>query len=157
MTFSRSNGGMLRIGTEPLSTMHSYRQDGPRRPESGGVLLGRIMRPTPDLIVDQVTVPTPSDKRSRYNFWRSERPTQKAIEKAWTGSGGEQNYLGEWHTHPEDFPSPSHVDLQNWDRVARTALFEQDALVFLIVGRVVTRAWEVRKGGGSATVLPPIT
>ncbi|HCZ9268877.1 TPA: Mov34/MPN/PAD-1 family protein [Vibrio alginolyticus] len=25
-------------------------------------------------------------------------------------SGGTVNYIGEWHTHPEDFPKPSQQD-----------------------------------------------
>src|SRR5687767_11009440 len=114
--------------------MLSYRQHAPSSCEAGGVLLGRLIRNSCDAIVDEGTSPTPQDHRGRFFFRRAGPPTQRRITEAWFQSEGVVNYLGEWHTHPEDVPSPSSTDLKNWRKLVRTARFEQDSLIFVIVG-----------------------
>ena len=151
--FRRPGGGLLRISEHALATIEPYRQRRSAAPEAGGVLLGRLIVERPDVVVDAVTVPSRWDRWSRFGFVRAASPTQRAISRAWENSTGEQNYLGEWHTHPEDDPTPSGVDLSNWDRLARDARFEQDALFFVIAGRAHIRAWEMPQGGGRATPL----
>jgi integrative and conjugative element protein (TIGR02256 family) len=147
--FRRTHGGRLRIGTRALADMNRFRQDEPDAPEAGGILLGRLVVERPDILVDRVTVPSVRDRQSRYHFTRAKGPTQAAIDVAWKESDGIQNYLGEWHTHPEDEPHPSWVDRLNWRRLACVSKYEQDALVFIIVGRSALRAWEVLRSGRS--------
>ena len=153
MIFERPGGGVLRIADHVLALVAPYRQHDRFAPEAGGVLLGRIVIERPDVTVETLTIPSPDDRRSRFAFFRARKPTQAAINAAWQASGGTQNYLGEWHTHPEDHPTPSWVDQRNWQRIARDARFEQDALFFLIAGRVSLAAWEVQRGGGPAVRL----
>ncbi len=153
MTFDRPGGGILRVEEGALARIAPHLQHDCFAPEAGGVLLGRIVVERPNVVVETVTVPSPDDRRSRFSFFRAERPTQSAINAAWEASGGTQNYLGEWHTHPEDHPTPSRVDRKGWQRLAYEARFEQDALFFLIVGRVSIAAWEVPRGGGPETAL----
>ncbi len=43
-------------------------------------------------------------------FFRNVKKAQRIAEHAWKESNGERLYLGEWHTHPEDVPSPSRDD-----------------------------------------------
>jgi len=81
--------------------MRHYVQDVPTKPEAGGVLLGRHILETGDIIVDLITEPMPSDRQGRFRFFRARRPHQAAIDRAWRASGGTYTYLGEWHTHPE--------------------------------------------------------
>jgi integrative and conjugative element protein (TIGR02256 family) len=109
-------------------------------------MLGRLILDSSDVIVDEATQPHPDDKRSRFFFWRSNRPAQQRVVDAWNGSSGTHIYLGEWHTHPEDVPTPSCVDIQNWKRILKKSRFEQGFLLFVIVGRRETRVWEARKG-----------
>jgi integrative and conjugative element protein (TIGR02256 family) len=160
LTFLRPAGGRLRIGADALRILERYRQLDACVSEAGGVLLGRLIVERPDTVVDTVTEPSPADRRTRFAFHRAARPTQRAVIDAWERSDGTRNFLGEWHTHPEDVPHPSEVDLRGWQRLARIARFEQDWLFFVIVGRIVTSAWEVPRGGGSVVQLtaePPVT
>jgi integrative and conjugative element protein (TIGR02256 family) len=136
------------VGPDALAAVLAHRQMKWFAKEAGGVLLGRVILEQPDVLVDAVSQPSAADRRGRFNFFRARAPTQAAINAAHAASGGERIYLGEWHTHPEDHPSPSRVDLADWRRLACEATFEQDALFFLIAGRVTTGAWEVPKGGG---------
>jgi integrative and conjugative element protein (TIGR02256 family) len=157
VTFKRPFGGCVFLSPNALIQMEEYRQRGTFASEAGGILLGRIFPDSGDVHVDCVTTPNPSDQRSRFRFIRAAQPTQNAIESAWSESQGLQNYLGEWHTHPEDDPTPSSLDRRNWSRLARTATYEQAALFFIIVGRTSIRLWEVKRGGGKARALEEIT
>jgi integrative and conjugative element protein (TIGR02256 family) len=93
--------------------------------------------------VDEVTVPGPHDRQGRFHFFRAERPAQVVVNKAWARSGGELNYLGEWHTHPEDDPTPSCHDRTDWRRLVTIQRYEQPSLFFVIAGRRKIRAWEM--------------
>lgn len=145
--FLRPNGGILKIGAKALGQIDNQLQRRQRDCEAGGVLLGRIVVERPDFLVDVVTEPTNRDKRTRTDFYRAEQPTQERIVTAWKVSRGERNYLGEWHTHPENDPTPSQVDKSNWRRLARTAQFEQDVLFFVIAGLKGKRVWQCGRDG----------
>lgn len=41
------------------------------------------------------------------------------------------DYLGEWHTHPEDSPSPSTIDTDGWQRICSK---RKTPMLFVIVG-----------------------
>jgi integrative and conjugative element protein (TIGR02256 family) len=158
LRFSRTDGGLFVLTTPACVTMRRYRQIRPNQTEAGGVLLGRLILDAQDVVVDRVTEPATSDQRSRFSFWRSQRTTQQLVNDAWRQSGGTQQYLGEWHTHPEDDPTPSGVDRRNWQRILREAHFESEALWFVIVGRRAVRVWEGDRSGPLthlALVSPP--
>lgn len=142
MVFKKSNNGILKIGSSPLSTMHSFVQDEDFKDEAGGVLLGRYILNSKDIIIDCVTVPQKKDFRSRFRFNREAKGHQKLISKAWKKSNGTCNYLGEWHTHPEDYPNPSGQDIKNWKEILETRIFSSQYLYFVIVGIEETRVWE---------------
>lgn len=153
MVWHRPSGGCLFLTTAPLVQVDRFRQRDAAASESGGILLGRIILEALDVYIDEVTVPSRWDRASRFSFFRSARPAQRAVRRAWEQSAGTHNYLGEWHTHPEPIPRPSSTDLEDWQRIARTASFEQEALFFLIAGTGEIRAWEVARGGGPARPL----
>lgn len=146
LTFVRSAGGRFQISTSAVTVIHTYIQGVPEAPEAGGVLLGRHIVKSRDIIVDRVTVPMLDDRRSRLRFFRARRQHQEEIDRVWRESDGTCTYLGEWHTHPEPSPEPSFVDRLEWQR---KLLFDRftEPLFFVIVGITEVRAWEgVRRG-----------
>lgn len=144
LTFARCEEGRLQISPEALNLMYKYVQDEAEKPEAGGVLLGRHINDTSDIIVDSVTTPLEGDRQSRFRFIRARRRHQEAIDHAWKASGGTCTYLGEWHTHPELYPTPSVIDWINWQR---KMLFDQftQPMFFVIVGTTQICAWEGRR------------
>lgn len=145
MIYLRPAGGEFCFTRCAMERIDSFRQRDPNSDEAGGVLLGRILPMSAAVIVDQVTTPGHSDRRSRFRFFRAMRPTQKLVNNAWAVSDGTCNYLGEWHTHPEDDPQPSATDRKNWLRLTRESHYEQTSLFFVIAGRELIRAWEVSR------------
>src|SRR5690606_19284181 len=49
-------------------------------------------------------------------------------------SNGQMVYLGEWHTHPEPFPSPSRTDLKMIEGQFKINQLRTDFLILLIKG-----------------------
>jgi integrative and conjugative element protein (TIGR02256 family) len=151
LTFARPDGARVQIGPAALEAIRGYVQDGPHKPEAGGVLLGRHLLGTGDVVVDQVTTPQPGDRRRRRWFFRGRRRHQELIDRAWRESDGTCTYLGEWHTHPEPDPAPSWVDALDWRRKLAFDRFTEP-IFFVIAGTVETRAWEGRRRGPLTTL-----
>ena len=142
MIVKTSNNGLFKIDIEPMSRMLSYQQDHGKKTEAGGVMLGRFILNSKNIIVDRVTVPMIGDKRTRTTFIRNEKAHQRIITSAWEKSEGTCNYLGEWHTHPERYPTPSSQDFKNWKEILTTRIFSSLYLYFIIVGTKEVRVWE---------------
>ena len=145
--FKRPCGGTVALSDRVTTTFSEYAQLGESDPESGGILLGRLILESDDVVIDEATKPAPEDRSWRFYFWRANKPALRRVAEAWNTSGGTQVYLGDWHTHPEDVPRPSCVDLQNWKRLLKKSKYEQDFLLFVVVGRKETCVWEGTRGG----------
>ncbi len=128
-----------------MSTFERFKQSTPFSVEAGGILLGTINLTTSEIEINDATEPTKADKRGRFFFWRKKNPAQKRINSAWKSSGGTSIYLGEWHTHPEADPLPSAVDIENWKALSTKAEYEQEFLLFIIVGTQHTALWRIDK------------
>lgn len=145
LTFFRRHGARLKIDARALKIMKRYVQDQHEKPEAGGVLLGRYILDSADIVIDYATEPMKGDRRSRCRFFRAQRPHQSLIDRAWQDSGGTCAYLGEWHTHPEAVPIPSSLDKSDWRRKILTDQFS-GSILFLIVGIKKIRVWEGHSG-----------
>lgn len=147
LTFRNGQGDGFKLATTVVEQMLAYGQHEKATREGGGILLGRYILDSNDVVVDQVTVPTPGDIRTRVNFVRSKRGHQDSADQAWSNSRGTRHYLGEWHTHPEPVPKPSQVDLMNWRRLLAHYRHDPDPLYFVIVGTEAICAWQGYKQG----------
>lgn len=145
MRFVRKSRGAVEVSPAAHAVLTAHRQLRTADTEAGGVLLGRLIRDSHDVVIDVASPPSPEDRRSRFSFFRARKPAQVVVERAWRESGQVVNYLGEWHTHPEDDPNPSCIDRRDWKKIVARASFEQDFLLFVIVGRVQIRVWEVSR------------
>lgn len=128
------------ISTDVLSQLAALKQLDSHRPESGGLLLGRLFGDGNESAVEAVTVPGGGDKQSRFGFFRSSFH-QRAAEKYWKRTDGEGTYLGLWHTHPEPIPNPSGVDMEDWRRALKKDVFHGRGLLFAIVGTRAVGFW----------------
>lgn len=92
-----------------LNVMDKHAQIKPTAPEQGGILLGRFYEDK--VVIEKISTPTDLDKCSRYNFERHKLSAQIVVNYEFFNNS-QIMYLGEWHTHPEDNPTPSAVDLK---------------------------------------------
>ena len=154
IVFQRSGSGRLGLSPGAIGKMSPYAQKVARSKEAGGVLLGRRIIDSDDVVVDTVTVPCSRDVRRRCLFIRHSHGHQAAVDAAWRKSGGSRIYLGEWHTHPEGVPTPSCTDLESWREKMSLIDSVNDSLFFLILGTDELAAWE---GATSTLHCDPIT
>ena len=126
------NGERLRITHRVLETFHRHRQMSFRLFESGGILLGSVVKK--HVIIDKASTPGERDKRGIAFFHRNKGRAQSLIDKAFLKSEGQQIYLGEWHTHREQTPSPSFIDNCEIRRAYKKSKLNIGCMVYIIVG-----------------------
>lgn len=114
--------------------------------EAGGVMMGRHLLDSLDVVVDEVSTPQDTDRRSRFNFFRSRKHEQMARQR-WLQEHSTSAYLGLWHTHPERDPTPSGVDQNDWQQAVDGDTYEGERLFFPIVGTHCLRVWTLSRSG----------
>lgn len=117
------------IEAGPLTLLDRFHQPGRAALEAGGILLG--YRRGLHLHVVAATTPQAADRRSRFRFHRADPHHQIAAMDHWESSGMRVDYLGEWHTHPEAQPTPSHLDYSEWRKICSR---RSSPMVFVILG-----------------------
>jgi len=128
-----SHENLLIIQPKVIEFINLYKKNLPNL-ESGGIILGKIL-PNKYIIIEELTKPSSSDKRGFYFFERDKNIAQQIINEKWEKSKGETIYLGEWHTHNEDNPTPSKRDLTMIKNQLNTSKMEIDFLLLLIIGQ----------------------
>lgn len=144
MKFQIERSIILEISDSVLKVFKRHIQNKPLSREAGGILIGRISSRENNILIDVATSPHSNDIRKRFFFFRRKEKAQQIVNKYWQKSGGTKIYLGEWHTHPESNPNPSLHDLKNWINIFSKATYEQDFLVFTIVGTENICCWMIR-------------
>lgn len=158
MIVNRQQFGKLKINDDVLQIMKQCSQKTiENQKEYCGVLLGREIINTADIIVDKITEPSEDDVQKKFYFFRDKKYHQKKIIEEWEKSDGTCNYLGEWHTHLEDVPNPSPTDIKEWKRVLRKFKFDGHELFFIIIGIKEISIWEGNKLDLSIKKLSEVT
>ena len=142
LIFKMSNKGLIKLPVEVIEQLKEFIQDEGNKLEAGGIIAGRFIVNSKDIIIDKITKPTVKDTRERFSFIRNQEEHQKIIAQYWKNSKGTCNYLGEWHTHPESYPEPSSIDTADWKRHLKKDQFSSRYLYFIIVGIKEINIWE---------------
>lgn len=132
------DGGLVLVEPEVVQTLQPFRQKRSSALEAGGILIG--YRRGAHLHIVEATVPGPSDRRARCGFERRDFSHEVTARLRWKQSGRKLDYVGEWHTHPEDEPSPSSLDRREWIAILHNS---NHPMIFLILG---LRDWWVGVG-----------
>lgn len=140
---------LLHFADPVLEVFARYRQLSPEDAEAGGLLLGTVHGE--HLLVTAATEPKATDRRFRFWFERGPDGHQATADRLWRESGGTVRYLGEWHSHPEDCPSPSGTDRREWRALAERRADGRPALT-VIVGRHALHVALVSPSGPTQTL-----
>jgi integrative and conjugative element protein (TIGR02256 family) len=100
--------------------------------EAGGILLGHVRGKHLEIL--EATKPTSQDRRLKYFFERMIHGHKSVAERRWRESNGLVRYIGEWHTHPQNLPTPSGMDVNEWKDLAQ-GRSDRRPLLAVIVGR----------------------
>ncbi|WP_438748323.1 Mov34/MPN/PAD-1 family protein [Pararhizobium sp. O133] len=113
-----------------LATMLSHRQRGFFSKEAGGQLFATLSRDR--WCIEVATGPRRGDRRGRFHFWPDRKAEQEEITR-FHERGLE--FVGDWHTHPENSPTPSNDDMTSVANVVRESLHNLPGILMCIVGR----------------------
>ena len=115
-----------------VSILSSFRQVTGN--ERGGVLTGSIISDD-TYRVSNVSEPCLFLNASdRCSYIRDASKANKFIKEDFEKSEHTRVYIGEWHTHPEDEPTPSSVDLNSIKEIYQKSELVIDGVVLVIVG-----------------------
>lgn len=97
--------------------------------ETGGILLG--WRRGVDRIVVDVVGPGRNALHGRIRFLPDHRWQVSEITRTFHATGGDIDYLGDWHTHPDGFAQMSSEDVKTLTRISRRV---PGALMLILAG-----------------------
>ena len=114
-----------------LGHFQKHRQVGARAKETGGQLFGRIENGK--VHICDATGPRIIDFHGRAFFnpsrWMERREIKSKFKQG-------LHYLGDWHTHPQEIPEPSALDIESMKECFTESNHELSFFVLVIVGQV---------------------
>lgn len=128
LTYQDSNGHLVVITEHVLTVLKTYKQTEMQDNEAAGVLLGE--KRGQHVVITDLSEPGFGDLRKRNLVNRRGKHHQQKVDDCFQLSGGAVNYIGEWHTHAEDFPQPSQQDKSSWSEYLKGGASK----IVLIVG-----------------------
>jgi integrative and conjugative element protein (TIGR02256 family) len=130
LRYTLPHGGPALILSDPaLATFDRYRQLSPRAKEAGGQLFAQF--DGADSILLEATHPKWLDRRSRNGFVPNRRMQQREIRERYARG---LHFVGDWHTHPEPIPRPSHDDIYGMIECFGHSVHDLRAFVMVIAG-----------------------
>ena len=124
------SGQRLIFTRSVLDHFRKHRQDGPRKREAGGQIFARFR--LPDILLQEVTGPRARDRRTRVSYWPDKVSEQREINSRHRRG---LHFIGDWHTHPQDIPSPSRVDISSIQDAFLKSSHTLNGFILVIVGR----------------------
>ena len=136
--FDLPDGSTVDILTDVLQGMMEWIQEEDNQPEACGFVLGYQNYYTHNITLSDITIPQANDKRTRFfcklidsiHFDLLKRNKQK-----------KNFYMGVWHTHPQNIPVPSVVDLNDWKEILKKDKTASNYAFFIILGKTEFRVW----------------
>lgn len=103
-----------------------------RGKETGGILTGYYTNNLDCAVVTMVSGPPSDSKSTRNRFYRGILGLQERLDRLWVKE--RHYYLGEWHFHPDNEPSPSPDDILQMMKIASAPEFHCPEPLLLLVG-----------------------
>jgi len=125
------SGQILSFSSEVLAHFDINRQRHLWNREAGGHLFAKIAEN--QIHVVYASGPEKADYRSRFAFGFKRSRAQSIIDEQFAQG---KHYVGDWHSHPQNVPSPSTVD----QRTMASRVLRSDhglrGMIFCIIGRL---------------------
>jgi len=112
-----------------LKLFEDCRQTAPGVPEAGGQLFAKLAGN--QIRIQQATGPRPSDERGRAHFVPDRLAEQGEIARMHKDG---LHYIGDWHSHPDEYPSPSTTDIRSIRECVLRSRHELNGFVMVVVG-----------------------
>ncbi|MGF1456273.1 MAG: Mov34/MPN/PAD-1 family protein [Alphaproteobacteria bacterium] len=124
-----TSGQTLVLTGSVLDHFDCHRQRGLLSREAGGQLFARYDGTT--IQIDRATGPRPSDRRTPKVFLPDRQAERQEITRLFQDG---LHFIGDWRTHAESYPIPSHTDIINFQDLFRQSRHRLHSFVMVIVG-----------------------
>ncbi len=124
----------IHVSEELLGIWRDKRQLDKNSHEAFGVLIGSQSECASEFWLEICTIPQSQDSATRSSFNLRASQHQHVVDLHFKKSKGTLGYIGTWHTHPENTPIPSHVDIADW-RICIERNPDR-TLLFVIIGQM---------------------
>lgn len=130
--------GTIHFSDNVIDLFNRHKQRWAWSPEGGGQLFCQFVGNVINVV--EGTEPGRVDKCSRYSFWPSRRKEQREINDYYSRG---LHYIGDWHTHPQNIPSPSPEDANKLKDIFRNSQHQLKYMLLVVVGRndIPTGIW----------------
>jgi integrative and conjugative element protein (TIGR02256 family) len=128
--FHESLDFKVRVEKKVYDHIFSYRQTSVKSQEAGGQLFAVIDGAS--IILKLATGPHQKDIRTLFGFLPNRENEQKIINKQYSKG---LHYVGDWHTHYEENPSPSFEDLNSMQESFLLSKHDLNWLILIIIGK----------------------
>ena len=125
-----TSGQSLIFAKTVIDHLCSHRQIGWFSTEGGGQLFARIEES--EVRVEVATGPRRSDGRWRFSYVPDRTAEQDEIANYYAQG---LHFIGDWHTHPEQCPSPSNIDLHSIAECVQKSKHALAGFVHVVVGQ----------------------
>lgn len=122
-------GLTVEIQDEVVEKLIKYSQRRIRDKEGGGQIFAKSLGPNVD--IPYVTSPRLTDRRWRYKFFPDRVAERREILEHYRNG---LHYVGDWHTHPEEVPSPSREDIDSMQECFRRSKHSLNFFILMVVG-----------------------
>lgn len=121
----------VELSDSVLAHLNKHAQHTDESPEAGGQLFANITNNGSHWFVSSATGPRPSDKRSRFFFKPDRRLERREIHAEFEQG---RNYIGDWHTHPQQTPQPSASDTRSMREIFEKSIHQLPGILMIIIG-----------------------
>lgn len=122
------------ITEEVLAFLEDQAKASPNR-ETGGIVAGSGLAEDGTATILKASDGGSRALRQQSFFSRDTTHCQQLVDEWAVESGGMIDYLGEWHKHLEDDPTPSRQDVRTLRDIARSPDYHVRLPLLLIIGR----------------------
>lgn len=136
--FILPNGKVVDLLSETLNKMILWKQYEIHSAESCGFILGYRNPDTNNITLSAITIPKNNGFCSRF-FCKLK--TQAHLRQLLENRQQKNYYMGTWHTHPQNVPSPSLIDWSDWRETLERDITGSEYAFFIIVGLDEFRIW----------------
>lgn len=144
MIIAESQNKKIKICDQILKEIYSHIQLHIYDPEKGGIIVGRENLNNENIILEYISKPFEDDICTRTRYIRKDKRHLEYFAALHNENNGVYAYCGEWHTHPEDIPHYSILDLKNWKRISKED--PKEIQYHMIAGRKAFGMWKMQKG-----------
>lgn len=141
-----SNSLITVIVTRNITDLFNKYKQVHNQTEACGILIGTHSIDGSKIKILCATEPDCKDERSRFFFNIRSNKHNEVLQSRFKISANHEVYLGTWHTHPEDHPTPSKCDINDWLKQYSKNKHLFETMLFIVVGRKASKWFMINKG-----------